>query len=161
MMRTPLRNLNFLANPKLKLIYLDGCAQLKKVDLRAQSSFDYYMIDNSRWIKMPDDEAFQVLQDGLMSLDSSALYPIPGKAARAGVNGSTANYFGGLRLPIYQDAGAISLTNVLVNEATKDNYSLVMSRRVLGTLPALITLYASDKTTVLCTDYDPLAFKCN
>jgi hypothetical protein len=161
MLRTPLRNLNFLANPKLRLLYLDGCAALKKVDLRAQTSFDYYMIDNSKWTKMPEDEAFQILQDGLMSLDSSALYPIPGKAQRAGVNGGTGNYFGGLRLPIYQDAGALSLTNVLVNDAIKDNYSLVMSRRVLGSLPPLITVYASDKTTVLCNDYDPTAFKCN
>ena len=45
MLRTPLRNLNFLANPKLILLYLDGCAQLKTVDLRAQTSFDGYIID--------------------------------------------------------------------------------------------------------------------
>ena len=45
MLRTPLRNLNFLANPKLILLYLDGCAQLKEVDLRAQTSFDGYIID--------------------------------------------------------------------------------------------------------------------
>jgi hypothetical protein len=161
MMRTPLRNLNFLANPKLILLYLDGCAQLKTVDLRAQNTFDNYIIDNSKYHNIPDDVVFETIQDGLVSPVQSDLYPIHSPATRIGVNGATINLFGGLRLPIYQDAGAISLTNVKVNDAIKDNYSLVMSRRVLGSNPALVTVYGSDKTTVLCNDYDPLTFSCN
>ncbi len=161
MLRTPLRNLNFLANPKLILLYLDGCAQLKTVDLRAQTSFDGYIIDNSKYRNMSDDEMYQIVQNGFVSPVQSAIYPIQSPATRIGVNGATMNLFGGLRLPIYQDAGALSLTNVKVNDAIKDNYSLVMSRRVLGTNPPIVTVYGSDKTTILCNDYDPLAFKCN
>jgi hypothetical protein len=161
MIRTPLRNLNFLANPNLILLYLDGCAQLKTVDLRAQTSFDSYIVDFHRWSNIPDDEMYEVVQNGLISPVQSDLYPIPSPATRAGVNGATINLFGGLRLPIYPDAGALSLTNVKVNNAIKDNYSLVMSRRVLGSNPAIITVYGSDKTTILCNDYDPLAFRCN
>ena len=161
MLRTPLRNLNFLANPKLILLYLDGCAQLKTVDLRAQTSFDGYIIDLSRWINIPDDIMYQTIQDGFVSPVQSDSYPIHSPATRIGVNGATMNLFGGLRLPIFQDAGAISLTNVKVSDQIKDNYSLVMSRRVLGTDPARITVYGSDKTTVLCNDYDPLTFTCN
>ena len=161
MLRTPLRNLNFLANPKLKLLYLDGCGQLKNVDLRAQTSFDYYMFNSYQYSNMPDDEVFEIFQDGLISLVQSAAYPIHAQATRAGVNGATTNLFGGLRLPIFQDVSFISLTNVKVNNATKDNYSLVMSRRVLGTQPALITVYAADQTTVLCNDYDPNTYICH
>ncbi len=162
MLRTPLRNLNFLANPKLILLYLDGCTQLKTVDLRAQASFDGYIIDNSKYHNIPEDVVYETVQDGLVSPVKSDLYPIHSPATRAGVNGATINLFGGLRLPIYPDAGALSLTNVKVNNAIKDNYSLVMSRRVLGSIqPALITVYGSDKTTVLCNDYDPKEFKCN
>ena len=161
MLRTPLRNLNFLANPKLILLYLDGCVQLKTVDLRAQTSFDGYIIDLHKYINVPDDVMYETVQDGFVSPVQSDLYPISSPATRVGVNGATVNLFGGLRLPIYQDAGAISLTSVKVNDAIKDNYSLVMSRRVLGTNPALITVYAADKTTILCNDYDPTAFHCN
>jgi hypothetical protein len=162
MLRTPLRNLNFLANPKLILLYLDGCSQLKEVDLRAQTSFDGYIIDLQRWRNIPEDVMNETIPEGFTSPVQSDLYPIKAAASRAGVNGATINLFGGLRLPIYQDAGAISLTNVKMNDATKDNYSLVMSRRTLGgTDPVRVTVYAADKTTILCNDYDPLAFKCN
>ena len=161
MLRTPLRNLNFLANPKLILLYLDGCVQLKTVDLRAQTSFDGYIIDLHRWINISEDVMNETVQEGFVSPVQSDLYPIQSPATRIGVNGATMNLFGGLRLPIYQDAGAISLTNVKINDATKDNYSLVMSRRTLGTDPVRVTVYATDKTTILCNDYDPLAFKCN
>jgi len=82
-------------------------------------------------------------------------------ATRAGVGGATTNLFGGLRLPVYPDAGALSLQQVKVQDATKDNYSLVMSRRVIGGSPMLVTVYAADKTTILCNDYDPLNFRCN
>jgi len=161
MLRTPLRNLNFLANPKLILLYLDGCTQLKEVDLRAQTSFDGYIFDHSKYINIPDDVIFETIQDGYVSPVQSAIYSIPSPATRIGVNGATQNLFGGLRLPIYQDAGALSLTNVKVNDATKDNYSLVMSRRTLGADPVRVTVYAADKTTILCNDYDPKDFKCN
>lgn len=162
MLRTPLRNLDFRTNPKLKLLYLDGCYALKVVDLRAQSSFDYYMIDFSKFYRMGEDEAYQVFQDGFVSEVPTAQHTIFGQATRVGVNGATTNLFGGLRLPIFQDAGAVSLTNVKVNNATKDNYSLVMSRRVLGSMaPALITVYGSDQSTVLCPDYNPEQFRCN
>jgi hypothetical protein len=161
MLRTPLRNLNFLSNPKLTLLYLDGCAQLKTVDLRAQTSFEHYIIDLHKYNNMSSDEMYQIVQTGFISLVQTELHPIPSPATRAGVNGATINLFGGLRLPIFQDAGALSLTNVKVNDAIKDNYSLVMSRRVLGTNPPIITVYAADKTTVLCNDYDPQNFKCN
>jgi hypothetical protein len=161
MMRTPLRNLSFLSNPKLVLLYLDGCTQLKTVDLRAQASFDNYIIDQQKYRNMSNDEMYQVVQTGFISRVQSDLYPIHSPATRAGVNGATINLFGGLRLPIYPDAGALSLTNIKVNNAIKDNYSLVMSRRVLGMDPPLITVYGADKTTVLCNDYDPKEFKCN
>jgi len=160
MLRTPLRNLKFPSNPKLALLYLDGCVQLKTVDLRAQTSFDYYFPDNSKYVNMPDDEMYQLIPDALVSSVPTDIYSVEGRAARKGVNGATMDLFGGLRLPIYQDAGALSLETVKVNDAIKDNYSLVMSRRVLGTQPPLITVYASDKTTVLCNDYEPKTFSC-
>jgi hypothetical protein len=162
MLRTPLRNLSFLANPKLKLLYLDGCGSLKTVDLRAQTSFDYYYIDHNRYNGMSLDDRYEKLPNGYVSLTPTPDHPIFAQATRKGVNGATIDLFGGLRLPIFQDAGFISLQQVKMNEANKDNYSLVMSRRVLGSqTPVLVTTYAADKTTVVCNDYDPLLFKCN
>lgn len=162
MLRTPLRNLDFRQNPDLKLLYLDGCWGLKTVDLRAQSSFDYYSIDFHNYYQLGEDDANQIFQNGFVSPVPTAQHTIFAQATRLGVNGATSNLFGGLRLPIFQDAGAVSLTNVYMNDATKDNYSLVMSRRVLGgQTPVRVTVYAADKSTVLCADYDPLLFKCN
>lgn len=162
MLRTPLRNLDMRSNPKLKLLYLDGCYALTNVDLRAQTSFDYYHIDFGKYYQMGQDEANQLFQHGFVSDVPTPQHTIFGQATRVGVNGATQNLFGGLRLPIFQDAGAISLTNALMNDATKDNYSLVMSRRVLaGQIPVRVTVYGQDQTTVLCADYDPLNFKCN
>lgn len=161
MLRTPLRNLSFLSNPKLKLLYLDGCGFLKSVDLRAQTGFDYYTIDHQKF-NMSLDDMYEKVQHGYVSLEPTPVYTFFIKATRNGVNGATADIFGGLRLPIYLDASFLSLTNVKVNEAIKDNYSLVMSRRVLPSqTPALITTYAADKTTIICNDYDPKLFKCN
>ena len=161
MLRTPLRNLDFRANPSLKLLYLDGCYALTTVDLRAQTSFDYYSIDWHKYNTLGPDEANQYFQDGWVSPVPTATHTVFGQATRKGVNGATADIFGGLRLPIFQDAGAISLTNAYMNELTKDNYSLVMSRRVLAGPPVRVTTYAQDMTTVVCADYDPLNFKCN
>jgi len=162
MLRTPLRNLDFRSNPNLKLLYLDGCYALKTVDLRAQSSFDYYAIDFSKYYQMQQDDANQLFQTGFVSATPTPQHTIFAQATRKGVNGATQDLFGGLRLPIFQDAGAVSLTDVRVTDATKDNYSLVMSRRVLsGQTPALITVYATDMSTILCNDYDPKLFQCN
>lgn len=162
MLRTPLRNLDFRANPDLKLLYLDGCYALSTVDLRAQSSFDYYSIDFGKYGQMGQDDANMIFQHGFISVVPTAQHTIHAQATRKDVNGATTNLFGGLRLPIFQDAGGVSLTNALMNDATKDNYSLVMSRRVLsGMVPVRVTVYAQDQTTVLCADYDPLLFKCN
>ena len=162
MLRTPLRNLDLKGNPNLRLLYLDGCTFLKTVDLRAQTSFNYYSIDWHQYGQMQQDDANQYFQNGFISDVPTAQHTIYAQATRAGVNGATQNIFGGLRLPIYQDANGLSLTDVRVNDAIKDNYSLEMSRRVFpGTTPARITVYAADKTTVLCNDYDPKMFKCN
>jgi hypothetical protein len=159
---TPLKNLNFLSNPELRLLWLDGCVALQNVDLRAQASFDYYYIESKIYSSTPEDEFFQVYQDGLNSPVANPMYPVEVKASRTGVNGATINLFAGLRLPTYPDAGGVSLTQVKVQDAVKDNYSLVMSRRVVGsTSKAVITVYAADKSTVLCNDYDPQLFKCN
>jgi hypothetical protein len=159
-MRTPLRNLNFMANPKLVLLYLDGCTALKTVDLRAQTSFDYYFYSSSNFPDLTQDLIFEKVQTGRISLIKDADHPMEAKATRKDVNGATQNIFGGLRLPIYLDAGALSLTQVKVNNAIKDNYSFVMSRRVIGMQPPLITVYAADKSTILCNDYNPDIFTC-
>jgi hypothetical protein len=162
MVRTPLRNLSLLANPKLTYLALQGCASLKTVDLRAQKAFDYYAFDGSKYGTMPDDDLYQLIQNGLVLSVQDALHPNHIMPSRKGVNGATADIFAGLNLPQYLDANALNLTNVKVNDAVKDNYSLVMAKRVLpGMTPALITVYAADQTTVLCNDYDPNLFKCN
>ena len=160
MLRTPVRNLSFLSNPDLRLIYLDGCAELKTVDLRAQKTFDYYSIDFQKFYGMTTDDAYQVFQDGFVSPVPTAQHTIFAQAVRK-ENGAERSIFGGLRLPQYLDVSAISLTNVKINEACKDNYSLVMARRVLGAMtPALITVYGADQTTVVCNDYSPEKFQC-
>jgi hypothetical protein len=162
MLRTPVRNLSFLSNPKLHLLYLDGCALLNTVDLRAQTSFDYFFWNRGTFGGISEDLIMEKVQTGRISIVQDADHPLEAKATRKGVNGATTNLFGGLRLPQYLDVNAISLTNVKVSDAIKDNYSLVMARRVLGSQqPALITVYAEDKTTVLCNDYSPELFKCN
>jgi hypothetical protein len=162
MLRTPLRNLDMRNNPGLKILYLDGCVQLQNVDLRAQSSFNYFLVNRNTIGNLPLDDFNQVALYGYGSPVQMPLYDIPANATRKGVNGATMDLFGGLRLPIYPDAGGISLVEVKVNDAIKDNYSFVMSRRVIGNiLPVRVKVYADDQTTVLCEDYDPLNFKCN
>ena len=161
MLRTPLRNLDFRNNPNLKLLYLDGCWALSTVDLRAQTSFDYYSINFGIYGQMGPDDANQFFQNGFVSLVPTAQHTIFAQATRKAL-GAPTDLFGGLRLPIFQDAGYLSLTEVKANDAIKDNYSFVMSRRTLaGQLPVRIKVYAADQSTVLCPDYDPLLFKCN
>jgi hypothetical protein len=162
MLRTPIRNLSFLANPQLRLLWLDGCGSLKSVDLRAQKSFDYYFVPTRDIVNMSTDDMYQVYQDGFSSPVYTTQYHEFGQASRAGVNGATQNLYGGLRVPQYLDGNGLSLTQVKINKATKDNYSLVMARRVFSSMtPALITVYDDDMTTVLCNDYSPELFKCN
>jgi hypothetical protein len=60
------------------------------------------------------------------------------------------------------DVSALSLTNVLINDAVKNNYSLMMARRTGGFVPQpVITVYAADGTTVTCADYSPELETCN
>ncbi len=162
MLWSPIKHLNMMANPKLRLLWLDGCTALQTLDLRAQTSFDYYFIDNSKYLNMPDDEKYQILQNGMSSPVQTPLFPIEAKASRLGVNGATMNLYAGLRVPQYLDASGLSLTQIKIHDATKDNYSLVMARRVFASMtPVLVTVYAADKTTILCNDYDPTLFRCN
>ena len=162
MLWSPIKHLNMMANPKLRILWLDGCKALQTLDLRAQTNFDYYFIDNTKYLNMPDDERNQILQNGMSSPVQTPLFPIEAKASRVGVNGATMNLYAGLRVPQYLDASGLSLTQIKINDAVKDNYSLVMARRVFASMtPVLVTVYAADKTTILCNDYDPTLFKCN
>ncbi|HET7897912.1 MAG TPA: hypothetical protein VFL47_09590, partial [Flavisolibacter sp.] len=162
MFRTKIRNLDMRGNPDLRLLYLDGCGFLKTVDLRAQKTFDYYFIEFSKYFENGEDEGNRIYQNGFVSPVQTSQHVNFGQATRKGVNGATMDLYAGLRLPAYLDANFISLTEVKVNKAVKDNYSLVMARRVLPSqTPALIKVYDDDQTTVLCPDYDPLLFKCN
>lgn len=162
MMWTPVRNLDMNANPKLHLLWLDGCTQLKTVDVRTQASWDLYMIPAKTLNSMPMDDAYMIFQQGLVALAPSDVFTLLSPATRKGVNGATDNLYGGLRVPQYLDANGLSLTRIKINDAAKDNYSLVMARRVFPSMtPVQVTVYAADKTTVLCNDYDPTLFKCN
>ena len=164
MMWSPIKNLNMLANPKLRVLWLDGCTALQTVDLRAQTSFNFYFVDFAKYrnLGISDDDMIQLFPNGWASPVQTPEYSLESPATRAGVNGATINLYGGLRVPQYLDASGLSLTQIKINDAVKDNYSLVMARRVLGSMtPVLITVYAADKTTVLCNDYDPTLFKCN
>jgi hypothetical protein len=162
MLFTPIKNLNMMSNPDLKLLWLDGCTQLQTVDVRAQTSFDFYFIDHAKYQGISDADAMEIYKDGMASPVQTPLYSVASPATRAGVNGATINLFGGLRVPQYLDASGLSLTQIKINDACKDNYSLVMARRTFGNMtPVLVTVYAADKTTVLCPDYDPTLYKCN
>lgn len=161
MMWTPLRNLSLLANPKVQLLWLDGCAALQNLDLRAQTHFDFYYVDHAK-VNFLDEDLYQTVQNGLFSPVQTPDYPIFSPATRKGVNGATQDLFGGLRVPNYLDVGSLSLVQIKINDAVKDNYSLVMARRVLSSMtPVLVTVYAADQATVVCNDYDPTLFKCN
>jgi hypothetical protein len=162
MLFTPIKNLNMNNNPNLKVLWLDGCTQLQTVDVRAQTSFDFYFIDHAKYQGISDADMFEMFKDGWSSPVQTPLYSMASPATRAGVNGATINLYGGLRVPQYLDASGLSLTQVKINDACKDNYSLVMARRTFGNMtPVLVTVYAADKTTVVCPDYDPTLFKCN
>jgi hypothetical protein len=162
MLFTPIKNLNMINNPNLQLLWLDGCTQLQTLDLRAQAKFEFYFVDRARLQGISDADAFEIYKDGMLSPVQTAVHTVYSAATRAGVNGETINLFGGLRVPQYLDASGLSLTQIKINNACKDNYSIVMARRVFSSMtPVLVTVYAADKTTVLCPDYDPTLFKCN
>ena len=162
MMWTPVRNLDMNANPKLHLLWLDGCTQLKMVDIRAQTNWTFYFVDHNKYIHMPEDDVNMIFQQGLAAPAPSTVFSMESPATRKGVNGAPENLYGGLRIPQYLDANGLSLTQIKINDAAKDNYSLVMARRVFSSMtPVQIIVYAADKTTVLCNDYDPTLFKCN
>jgi hypothetical protein len=151
-----------LANPQLRLLWLDGCTQLQTLDLRAQASFDFYFIDHAKFQGISEADVLEIYKDGMVSAVQTQLYSVASPATRAGVNGATINLYGGLRVPQYLDASGLSLTQIKINDACKDNYSIVMARRVLGNMtPVLETVFGADKTTVLCADYDPTLYKCN
>jgi hypothetical protein len=161
MMRTPVRNLSFLANPKLCVLSLDGCGQLQTVDLRAQHSFDFWYAPAKDYVALTVPDRFEVYQHSLASPVQTAQCYYFGAAQRAGVNGATQSFFAGLRVPQYLDGNGFALTQVKVDSAIKDNVSLVMARNVIGMTPPLITVYADDESTILCNDYDPKSFTCN
>jgi hypothetical protein len=164
LMWTKIRNVNVLANPKLRVLWMDGCISLQTVDVRAQATWDYYFIPESKYMNsnLSLDDGYMVNQNGRFSPVQTTEYNLLANATRTGVNGATTNVYAGLRLPQYLDANGLALTTVRINDAVKDNYSLVMARRVAtGLTPALVTAYAADKTTILCNDYNPELFKCN
>jgi len=162
MFRTKIRNLNLLANPKVCALWLDGCSFLKTLDLRAQKNFDFYFVPVVDYNGMSEDDRNQKYQESLFSPVLTTQHRILSNATRAGVNGATENLYGGLRVPQFLDASALALTQIKLNDAIKDNYSLVMARRVLPSMtPVLVTVYGNDQSTILCNDYDPTLFKCN
>ncbi len=155
---TRIRNLSFLSNLNLRVLSLDGCGYLKTIDLRAQTSFTYYYAD---WGKLSNNNAIsdadmlELYPDGLASPTQTNIYTIAVNPQRV-FEGASINLFGGLRVPQYLDASALSLSNIKINDACKNNYSLVMARRTGGLVPQpVVTVYAADKTTITCADYNP------
>lgn len=164
LMWTPIRSVSALGNPKLHVLWLDGATQLKTLDLRAQTNWDYYFISENMYnnSNLTYDDGYMIIQDGRFSPVKTAVYKNEALASRIGVNGAASNVYAGLRAPQFLDASGISLATVKINDAVKDNYSLVMARNTGGfATPAQIIVYAADKTTIVCNDYDPKNFKCN
>jgi hypothetical protein len=161
MARSNVRNLNFLNNPKLISVNLEGCGLLKTADLRAQTTFNLWFVPASKYIDLPEADWRERFQNGFVSPVQTAECSEFNPASRVGVGGATTNLYAGLRLPNYLDGNGFVLQQVKVNDAVKDNYSLVMSRRVISAQPPVVTVYAADKTTVVCSDYSPEQFHCN
>lgn len=161
---TSIRNLSFISNPGIRNLALDGCNLLQTVDLRAQTSFNFYILDHGKLTNngnIPDADFRELYPDGYGSPTPSAIYAIADSATRK-FEGATMDLFGGLRVPQYLDASGLSLTHVLINEACKNNYSLVMARRTGGFVtPVQVTVYAADMTTITCNDYNPELETCN
>lgn len=159
---TPIRNLSLLANPKVCILALDGCNYLKTVDLRAQTTADFYYSPkmNSDVQKLNAADALEKYPDGYASPVQTTLYNTLGAASRK-IEGATADIFGGIRVPQYLDVSGLSLTTIKVSEQLKNNYSFVMARRTANLVPPpVVTVYAADKTAVLCSDYSPETETC-
>jgi hypothetical protein len=159
-----LKSVNITANPNLRNLALDGCSLLTTVDLRAQTSFNFYLLDMNKLnpgYKIPDADMYELYPAGFMSPTPSAIYSLADSATRV-VNGATMNLYGGLRLPQFLDVSGLGLTHILVRDAVKNNICLVMARATDGFVPpAVVTVYADDQTTVTCADYSPEKESCN
>jgi hypothetical protein len=162
---TPVRNLNLQGNPKVCILALDGCNYLKTLDLRAQTHADFWyasyaVVSKNYTISRAD--LYELYPDGFFGAPvQTAVCNQHGVATRK-INGDPGDLFGGIRVPQYLDVSGLSLTNIKVNDAIKNNYSFVMARRTAGLVPPpVVTVYAADQTTVLCNDYDPLNEVCN
>jgi hypothetical protein len=159
-----LKKLNVSANPKLCNLGLDGCGLLTTVDLRSQTSFTFYQLDFTKLnpgSTISNADMYELYPNGLISPTPSALYSLADSPTRKS-EGATMNLYGGLRLPTYLDGNGLSLTNVWVSDAIKNNYSLLMSRQTGGFVPQpVVTVYAADKTTITCADYSPENETCN
>src|SRR6187401_1043162 len=103
MMWSPIKNLNMLANPKLRVLWLDGCTALQTVDLRAQTSFNFYFVDFAKYrnLGISDDDMIQLFPNGWASPVQTPEYSLESPAPRAGVNGAPINLYGGSRVPQY------------------------------------------------------------
>jgi hypothetical protein len=161
---TPVRNLSFLSNLNLRVLSLDGCGFLKTVDLRAQTNFSFYFADYTKISnggKISDADLLELYPDGIASPTPTAICTIANTPQRK-FEGASMDLFGGLRVPQYLDASALSLSSIKINDACKNNYSLVMARRTGGLVPQpVVTVYAADETTVTCADYNPELEICN
>jgi len=158
---TPVRNMILLTNPKIYSLALDGCTHLQTVDLRAQTTANAWYIDFSKEIAMSSADAYEYFSYGYSSpvqTDKCINY----QSATRKIDGDKADLYGGIRVPQYLDASGLSLTSIKVNDAIKNNYSFVMARRTNNLVPPpVITVYAADKTTILCHDYNPDIETCN
>ena len=161
---TSIRNLSFLSNLNLRVLSLDGCVFLKTVDLRAQTNFSYYYADFSKinnGYKISDADLLELYPDGFASPTQTDVCTIFGTPQRK-FEGAAMDLFGGLRVPQYLDASGLSLSSIKINDACKNNYSLVMARRTGGFVPQpVVTVYAADMTTITCADYSPELETCN
>ncbi len=161
---TSIRNLSFLSNLNLRVLSLDGCGYLKTIDLRAQTNFTFYIADYSKignGGNISDPDVLEMYPDGLASPTPTTLCTVAVTPQRK-FEGASIDLFGGLRVPQYLDASALTLTNIKINDACKNNYSLVMARRTAGLVPQpVVTVYAADMTTVTCADYSPELEICN
>jgi len=161
---TPIRNLSFLSNLNLRIAALDGCGFLKTVDLRAQTNFTYYFADYGKISNggtISDADLLELYPDGTASPTQTDICTIVNSPQRK-IEGASMDLFGGLRVPQYLDASALSLSSIKINDACKNNYSLVMARRTGGLVSQpVVTVYAADETTVTCADYNPELEICN
>lgn len=164
LMWTPITSVSLLQNPKVRLLWMDGCTQLTTVDIRAQTSFDLYQIDLSKYQNISEADMYQEFSSGYLycSPVQTAVYSMPETAQRR-ATGDANDLYAGLRLPQYLDAGGLSLQTLKISDATKNNYSIVMARRVFSSMTPVdeIVYSATDTTAILCHDYNPETITCS